>query len=239
MIRETSCAARGIRLPASFRRQTSSQAAFRSTFLAAQAALPTQQIDYINVSLYDHGSGTSEAADFSAEGPWGELPAGPLRWAFGAEYRDEGGSFHLDPLRKAGVTGEETPLDLQGVSFDSRSVYLEGRAPLLRDRLAARTLDLSVGVRYSEFSSFGGDTTWQSGLRWQPVESWSLRANYAEVFRAPALDELYRNADTRTASWQRLILAATTRHRNSRSIARRTACQGAPTSRIQASSGTS
>ena len=154
-------------------------------------SITSEQIDYINVSLYDHGSGTSEAADFSAEGPWGELPAGPLRWAFGAEYRDEGGSFHLDPLRKAGVTGEETPLDLQGVSFDSRSVYLEGRAPLLKDRRAARALDLSVGVRYSEFSSFGGDTTWQSSLRWQPVESWSLRANYAEVFRAPALDELY------------------------------------------------
>ena len=122
----------------------------------------------------------------------GKLPAGPLRWALGAEYRREGGSFHLDPLRKAGVTGEEIPTDLQGASLDAREVYLEGRAPLFKDRPGARDLALALGLRHSKFSSFGADT-WQAGLRWQPVEPLALRFSYAQVFRAPNLGELFES----------------------------------------------
>jgi outer membrane receptor protein involved in Fe transport len=153
-----------------------------------------EQIDYIDVTLLDQGSGSNRLMDFSAEGPWGQLPAGPLRWALGAEYRHEGGSFHLDPLRRAGVTGEEIPTDLQGASFEAREVYLEARVPLLKDSFAARTLDLALGVRHSKFSSFGAHSTWQAGVRWQPVEPWSFRASYAQVFRAPDLGELFESA---------------------------------------------
>ena len=53
------------------------------------------------------------------------------------------------------------------------------------------TWRLNVGVRWSDFSSFDQHTTWQAGLRWQPAEELTLRANYSEVFRAPSLAELY------------------------------------------------
>jgi outer membrane receptor protein involved in Fe transport len=152
-----------------------------------------EQVDYIDVTLHDHGSDSNRSLDFSIEGPWGQLPVGTVRWALGAEYRHEGGSFHLDPLRRAGVTGEEIPTDLHGATFDAGEVYLEARAPLLKDLVAARALDLAVGVRHSNFSSFGAHTTWQAGLRWQPVEPWSLRMSYAQVFRAPDLGELFES----------------------------------------------
>ncbi len=156
-------------------------------------SITREQVDYIDVTLHDRGHGWNRLLDFSAEGPWGKLPAGPLHWALGAEYRHEGGSFHLDPLRRAGVTGEEIPTDLQGATFDARELYLEGRAPLLKDRFAARALELAVGVRYSGFSSFGAHSTLQGGLRWQPVEPLSLRMSYAQVFRAPDLGELFES----------------------------------------------
>ena len=50
---------------------------------------------------------------------------------------------------------------------------------------------LNVGLRWSDYSSFDQNTSWQAGLRWQPAEELTLRANYAEVFRAPSLVELY------------------------------------------------
>ena len=53
-------------------------------------------------------------------------------------------------------------------------------------------MDLTAGVRLSDFSSFGEHTTWQSGLHWRPLEPWALRINYARVFRAPNLTELYQ-----------------------------------------------
>jgi outer membrane receptor protein involved in Fe transport len=66
------------------------------------------------------------------------------------------------------------------------------RAPLERQRPLAASLDASLGARYSDFSSFGGHFTWQSGIRWSPVEAVALRTNYARVFRAPSLQELYQ-----------------------------------------------
>ena len=149
------------------------------------------QVNYINTVLHDQGSGSNQLLDFSAEGPWGALPAGPMRWSLGAEYRREAGSYQLDPLRRAGVTGEDIPTEISGADYQTRELYLEGRAPLLKDKIAARSLDLSVGLRYSDYSSFGSNTTGQAGLRWQPVEDWSMRASYAQVFRAPNLRELY------------------------------------------------
>jgi iron complex outermembrane receptor protein len=145
-------------------RVTLRAASFRSRIVAGcvplnlfggAGTITREQIDYIDVTLHDQGSDSNRSLDFSAEGPWGQLPAGPVRWALGAEYRHEGGSFHLDPLRRAGVTGEEIPTDLHGATFEAREVYSEARAPLLKDRFAARSLDLALGVRHSKFSSFG------------------------------------------------------------------------------------
>ena len=89
------------------------------------------------------------------------------------------------------MTGEDIPTEISGANYETRELYLEGRAPLLKNRLAARALELSVGLRYSDYSSFGGDTTWQAGMRWEPLQDWALRASYAQVFRAPNLPELF------------------------------------------------
>jgi outer membrane receptor protein involved in Fe transport len=50
---------------------------------------------------------------------------------------------------------------------------------------------LNIGLRWSDYDSFDGRPSLQSGLRWQPAEELTLRANYSEVFRAPSLTELY------------------------------------------------
>lgn len=151
-----------------------------------------EQTDYLGATLRDRGENSQRFVDLSLEGPWGRLPAGEMRWALGAEYRREAGHYRFDPLRKGGTVGSEGDTDLPGGRFDARELYLEGRAPLLRDRRWARAADLTAGVRLSDFSSFGEHTTWQAGLRWQPLAAWALRVNYARVFRAPNITELYQ-----------------------------------------------
>jgi outer membrane receptor protein involved in Fe transport len=151
-----------------------------------------EQADYLAVALHDHGGESQRLIAIDLQGPWGRLPAGRIQWALGAEYRRESGHYVFDPLRKAGVVSVTADSDLDGASFNARELYLEGRAPLLAGRTGARALDVTAGVRVSRFSSFGSDTTWQAGLRWQPVDAWSLRGTYAQVFRVPNLQELYR-----------------------------------------------
>jgi iron complex outermembrane recepter protein len=51
----------------------------------------------------------------------------------------------------------------------------------------------TAGCR-SNYSNFGGTTNSQLGLRWRPVDDLLVRANYAQGFRAPSVDELFGGA---------------------------------------------
>jgi outer membrane receptor protein involved in Fe transport len=63
--------------------------------------------------------------------------------------------------------------------------------PILNDRPWARDVTINLGARWSDFSYFGQNSSWQAGLQWRVAEEVMLRANYAEVFRTPTLDELF------------------------------------------------
>ena len=49
----------------------------------------------------------------------------------------------------------------------------------------------SAAVRWSDYSTFGSETTGKVGFRWQPIEALALRGTYSKGFRAPNLGELY------------------------------------------------
>jgi iron complex outermembrane receptor protein len=154
-------------------------------------SLTQAQLASLRNTLLDHGTDSEWIASIDARGPWGAVPGGPIQWATGAEYRRDEGSYIFDPNRGGGAVGSGGQEDIPEESISAREVYLEMRAPLVRQHPFVEALDLSIGVRYSDFSTFGGHFTWQAGLRWQPLDSWALRTNYARVFRAPSLQELY------------------------------------------------
>src|SRR6185312_11415732 len=121
------------------------------------------------------------------------LPAGGAGFAAGAEYRHERAGSRLDPLEASGNAAGN------GVSSASTSggywiaeAYVEFNAPLLADKPFARKLDLSLGSRFSHYSNFGNTTNSQIGVRWQPTNDLLVRANYAEGFRAPSVNELFQ-----------------------------------------------
>ena len=120
-----------------------------------------------------------------------------VQWVLGADYRREAGSLAPDPLYGAeyqiifGLTPQVSG------AYDARELFAAVQVPLLHDRPWARDMALNIGLRWSDFSSFDQHTTWQAGLRWQPAEELTLRANYGEVFRAPSLAELYERRRAR------------------------------------------
>ncbi|MEP6885627.1 MAG: TonB-dependent receptor [Gammaproteobacteria bacterium] len=150
-----------------------------------------EQIAYLQQTLVDHGRNSQRDASVNAQGPLGAVSGGPIQWATGVEYRREEGSYILDPKRGTGAVGSGGQSPIPDVAISTREAYLEMRAPLERAQFLAEALDAAVGVRYSGFSTSGGHFTWQGGLRWQPLQSLTLRTNYAKVFRAPSLTELY------------------------------------------------
>jgi iron complex outermembrane receptor protein len=119
-----------------------------------------------------------------------DLPGGPVGIAIGYEHRYQFGSFTPDPLIQAGL-GADIPAQAARGSFDVDEVYGEIRLPILRDVPFFSSLELNGAVRYSDYSTFGGNTTLTGGALWKPVSDLLLRGSYAESVRAPSIGELF------------------------------------------------
>ena len=127
---------------------------------------------------------------FNLSGELFDLPGGPVGIAAGYEHRYQQGSFTPDPIIQAGL-GADIPAQAARGAFDVDEVYGELRLPLLKDIPFISSLELSGAVRYSDFSTFGDNTTLTGSALWKPVPDLLLRGSYAESYRAATIGELY------------------------------------------------
>lgn len=119
-----------------------------------------------------------------------DLPAGPVSTAFGVEWREESFLTVPDESARAGDLGAVPPI-INGGELDIAEVFAEARFPLLRDLPAIESLALETAMRYSDYSTIDGVTTWKAGLDWG-VNDWArIRASFNRAIRAPNLDELF------------------------------------------------
>jgi hypothetical protein len=76
------------------------------------------------------------------------------------------------PERGDGAVGSGGQEDIPEVSFATREVYLEMRAPLVRQRPLTEALDLSLGARYSDFSFLAASLPGRPGFDGSPSRQW-------------------------------------------------------------------
>ena len=161
-------------------------------------AITQEMADYIRVSPVDQ-NGTKQQ-DFTANmtGDLFALPAGPLAFAAGVEYREESGYDNPSPYVNAtpqyitySRRTTSAPRAPTAGSYNLKEAYVEFSVPLLSDVPFARLLELSVASRYSDYSTFRDTTNSKLGLVWRPWQDLMVRATWAEGFRAPSINELY------------------------------------------------
>ncbi|MEP4145907.1 MAG: TonB-dependent receptor [Halioglobus sp.] len=119
------------------------------------------------------------------------LPAGRGDVAFGMEYRRESTSKKPSALLASASTLGATNFEATNGSRSVTELYLETILPLWKGSSGLSSLDLEAAVRYSDYSDFGSNNSPKIALRWRPSPALLIRANYAEGFRAPSLNELY------------------------------------------------
>ncbi|AXB80129.1 TonB-dependent receptor (plasmid) [Novosphingobium sp. P6W] len=119
-----------------------------------------------------------------------QLPAGPLKVAFGAEYRTEKANSMSDAASQASLWEYGNPKPLNG-SYNVKEAYGEINVPVLRDAPFARSLDLSGAFRYTDYSTSGGVQTWKVGAEWQVADFLRFRATRSRDIRAPNIAELF------------------------------------------------
>lgn len=120
------------------------------------------------------------------------LPAGPIGFAVGAEYRAEDFAFNpSQDLAVGNLTGFNASPPVSG-RFDVYEAYAEVLVPLLKDLPFVQSLDLELAGRVSDYTTQPSPVeTYKVAGTWKPFDDLMLRASYNKAIRAPSVGELY------------------------------------------------
>lgn len=147
-------------------------------------------LDYIfGTSVFDTRT-TQKVFDANVSGSLFDLPAGPLQFAAGYEWRNLAAKTVADALS---LTGSYRLVNQQNFSgeYTINEFFGELQIPVLKDAPFAQSFDINVAGRHTDYSTSGGVNTWKVGASWQITDWLRLRATRSRDIRAPNLEELF------------------------------------------------
>jgi iron complex outermembrane receptor protein len=138
---------------------------------------------------------TVKTLNGQADGTLITLPGGPVKLAFGGQYREE----QFD-TRTISMTSRATPTTTLTGPFDRKILagFAELRLPLVgadNAKPGIQRLELSLAGRIEHYDDVGTTRNPKIGVVWSPVEALNVRASYGTSFRAPSLPEVFQTQD--------------------------------------------
>jgi len=119
-----------------------------------------------------------------------ELPAGPLQFVVGSEYRREESRNTPDATLQQGLASGNIAPETKG-DFNVIEGFAELRIPLLADMAFAKQLDLNLSGRLSDYSTVGNTSAWAASVEYMPTDWVKFRTQYSVAVRAPNISELF------------------------------------------------
>ena len=150
---------------------------------------------FLRVNTFEKNTIEESRLAAFASGDLFELPAGPVSFVVGGEYRDSSAQKVIDNEQRTGNIFGFNAIQDQGGSIDVYEAYAEIGVPLVKEVPFFNYLGLEAGYRLSDYSSVGTVDTYKVGGKWAPVEWLSFRAMYNVATRAPNVFELFQNGD--------------------------------------------
>ena len=133
-------------------------------------------------------------AAFSIDGPLFTLPGGDVQLALGAEYRKQKINDTPDANAIRGnLFGLTASVPTRGTD-NVKEVFGEIFVPILSDRAFFQNLSVNASVRYTDYASYGSDTTYKVAGEWEFFKGFGIRGSYGTSYRAPALAEQFLGA---------------------------------------------
>ena len=160
-------------------------------------AMSPESIAYVNGTQFQSITTSQLVTAANIQGEPFSTWAGPVSLAFGAEYRKDTASSVVDSLAAQKKYNFSNPAPYEG-SFATKEAYAEVIVPLARDAPFAKSLDLNGAVRYTDYDTSGGVTTWKIGATWEPVDGLLLRGTRSRDIRAPNAAELFSVTSTQS-----------------------------------------
>ena len=142
-------------------------------------------LDWLTTSTR-FGADTREyALELEARRTLGELPAGPIGLAVGAQFREQELDEFADEIERSGRLAGGSRITQIEADREILAAFAELSLPL------HRTLEAQLALRVDDYSDFGSTVNPKLALAWRPAPAWLVRASYSTSFRPPAFTELF------------------------------------------------
>lgn len=164
--------------------------------LFGQNRFSPEAVAYAYGTAWQHTHLIQQVGSVNLQGSVVELPAGPLSFATGAEYRVESVAGSTDPISSALRFITSSGQSIAGPNTKVKEGYAELGVPLLKSVPLAESLSVNGGVRLTDYSTSGSVWSWKAGLSWEPVDFLRFRGTRSRDIRAPNFFELYAPAST-------------------------------------------
>jgi iron complex outermembrane receptor protein len=187
--------------------------------------LSEQAVNAIKINATNVTNAEQQVIAATLGGEAFELPAGPVGFSIGVEWRTAEAEYIPDEfLRSGDVVGFNPGLPTAG-DVTSRDVFTELRVPILADLPAVQSLAANAGFRSSDYDleGVGRVSTYLYGLDWRINDTIAVRGQFQRAIRAPNIGDLYgglqlnfstltdpcssRNTANRTAAVEAICLA--------------------------------
>lgn len=154
----------------------------------SQAGINFIRVESTNIDITD-----LHVASANLSGNLFNLPAGPVGFSAGSEYRASSVDFRPDALLAAGDIAGFNPITATAGEIGVWELFGEVRVPLLSEVAFAKDLAVNAAFRYSDYDleQVGGVWTYQGGVDWQISSDISLGGQYQRAIRAPNVGEAF------------------------------------------------
>ncbi|RYY03793.1 MAG: TonB-dependent receptor [Gammaproteobacteria bacterium] len=156
--------------------------------------LPQDFKNYVFRDVVGNTAYSEAVYSATIDGPLYTLPAGKIQGVLGVEHRR---AKINDQPNENSISGNLYNLTSAAPTVGKDNVtevFTEIEVPLLAKVPFAEELTLNGSYRYTDYDSYGSDTTYKVGLVYSPTTWLSLRGTKGTSFRAPALFEQYQGA---------------------------------------------
>lgn len=151
----------------------------------------------VQANLQTHTANVQDVFEANVQGGLFELPAGQVRANVGAQYRKNESRFTPDILQSTSSFADQVvgvyPTGYLDAHITDKDIYAEVLVPLLKDAPFAKSIELEIGGRHSDYSATDSTDTYKISGSWQFNDALRLRGGFNRASRAPNLGELFLN----------------------------------------------
>jgi len=160
----------------------------------------TQELlqSFYSLNTFEGARQKEEQIGIDLNGSLFDLPAGTVQLAVGANYRKFEVRQWADTVTITDPATSTCPAGSPSLctapysgGYNLKEAYAEVFVPLLSELPFVHSLNITLGDRYSDYSSFGSTNNWKIALEYRPIEDLLLRGTVSKVFRAPNTSELF------------------------------------------------